>query len=587
MQKHTNSNGENMKALRKHIDVGLFKELVPLKQLSEAAHARFALLARMESRNSGEVIFQKGDTAQVTVYLLEGEVTLNSPLSPEERIRAHSETACYPLAHHFPRHVTVRAVSRVKLLVIDGDVGTLIDSLMSEPGKWKTDWLKSPLLARLSHRHLDDLFDRMQEITVQAGQTIIHQDETADCYYVIKQGRCSVSRRPAPRARDVKLAELTAGHGFGEEALITNATRNASITMMEDGVLLRLSKDDFIASLAKPLLQHMSYEELLSHRHAVLVDVRTPEEFETDGLIGSLNMPMPVLRLKAHRLDPQRVYVVYSNTGHFSTAAAFILLQQGLDAYVLKGGLNEVPSHRVKNAASRQDGKVNNTPHSIVNFPHVPRGGELAADQKTAVKFDWVSDEAMWRNTIGLRDDRELESLFTPSDMYQGQAVDTSRQGFEDVRLFTKVGAGSGARLSLEDDGSAASTHNCSAHSHAGANQRMDSTFGPHAMYQSNASHAQHYAEPSRHRILGRTGTFALAMLMLTIGFAAAYWTNDSLRDQVGKIPEWLQKQRDLDAKVSRLLENIERLPAMRSAVAPHVETAPSTIRNSESDRVP
>src|SRR3569832_2487979 len=133
----------------------------------------------------------------------------------------------------------------------------------------------------------------MEEIAVQAWQVILHQDVVADCYYVIFFGCCCVSRRPAPRARDVKLAELETGQGFGEEALITNATRNASVTMMEDGVLLRLGKEDFINSLAKPLLRHMPFDELMSHRNAVVVDVRTPEEFAPAGLVGSLTLPMP------------------------------------------------------------------------------------------------------------------------------------------------------------------------------------------------------------------------------------------------------------------------------------------------------
>src|SRR3569832_335349 len=221
-----------MKALKRHIYLGLFDNLVPLNETNAAMRAHLAQRLRVKIRSEDTVLFNKGDTGRYSVYLLEGEVALTSPLSPEERIRADTAAARNPLAHHFPRHVTARALTRTKLLIIDGDVAELIDAAAAQPAEqtdWKTAWLKSPLFQRLPRPH---------------------HDEVADCYYVIKKGHCSVSRRPAPRARDVKLAELETGQGFGEEALITNATRNASVTMMEDGVLLRLGKEDFIYSLS-------------------------------------------------------------------------------------------------------------------------------------------------------------------------------------------------------------------------------------------------------------------------------------------------------------------------------------------------
>src|SRR3569833_3512913 len=271
-----------MKALKRHIDHGHNNNHEPKNKTNETKHTQQAQKQRVQIRGEDTGLFNKGDTGRYSVYLLEGEGALTSPLSPEERIRADTAAARYPLAHHFPRHVTARALTRTKLLIIDGDVAELIDAAAAQPAEqtdWKTAWLKSPLFQRLPRPHLDDLLEHMEEIAVQAGQVILHQDEVADCYYVIKKGRCSVSRRPAPRARDVKLAELETGQGFGEEALITNATRNASVTMMEDVVLLRLGKEYFINSLAKPLLRHMPFDELMSHRIAVVVYLRTPEDF--------------------------------------------------------------------------------------------------------------------------------------------------------------------------------------------------------------------------------------------------------------------------------------------------------------------
>ena len=259
-------------------------------------------------------------------------------------------------------------------------------------------WLRSPLLAALPEPCVVALLDRLRERRVPAGTVVIRQGDPARRYYVIKEGRCRVTRRPTSHGREVHLADLLPGQGFGEEALITDAARNATVTMVEPGVLLELGKEDFIRYLARPVLRQLSFEQalgLVEGEGAVLLDVRSPEEYETASLLGSLNIPLPLLRLKAARLDPQRPYVVCSDTGQSGAAAAFLLIQQGRRAYVLAGGLRHVPAHRLRRGGpgtARPAG-----PGQVVALP----GRELAG----------VADEVLWKAALGLRRDPSLEAL--------------------------------------------------------------------------------------------------------------------------------------------------------------------------------
>ena len=61
-----------------------------------------------------------------------------------------------------------------------------------------------------------------------------------------------------------------------------------------------------------------------------------------------MNMPLYFIRLKLGDAGPATPYVVYCDTGRRSSAAAFILLESGFDAYVLKGGIAnaQVPLRR-------------------------------------------------------------------------------------------------------------------------------------------------------------------------------------------------------------------------------------------------
>ena len=51
------------------------------------------------------------------------------------------------------------------------------------------------------------------------------------------------------------------GDGFGEEALVSDTPRNASVTMRSSGVLMRLDKESFIELIRDPLINRISFQD--------------------------------------------------------------------------------------------------------------------------------------------------------------------------------------------------------------------------------------------------------------------------------------------------------------------------------------
>ena len=113
--------------------------------------------------------------------------------------------------------------------------------------------------------------------------------------------------------------------------------------MDSDGTLMRLSKEDFNALLKEPMLSWLTLEEAneLVAKGAKLLDVRLESEHSNNGLAGSLNIPLFMLRMKTDSLDPETQYIVYCDTGRRSSAAAFLLSERGFESYALQGGLME------------------------------------------------------------------------------------------------------------------------------------------------------------------------------------------------------------------------------------------------------
>ncbi|MEE4250885.1 MAG: rhodanese-like domain-containing protein, partial [Alcanivoracaceae bacterium] len=127
---------------------------------------------------------------------------------------------------------------------------------------------------------------------------------------------------------------------FGEDALISDAPRNATVTMTSDGVLMVLGKDDFRSLLQDSVIRHITQEQVDSleeegDRAVVLIDVRLPMEFRHDRSSGARNIPLNELRRQIRSLQKAFVYVLCCDGGRRSELGAYLLTEAGLDAYVL------------------------------------------------------------------------------------------------------------------------------------------------------------------------------------------------------------------------------------------------------------
>ena len=204
--------------------------------------------------------------------------------------------------------------------------------------------LQSEIFQRIPPASIQMLFIKMEAVPYEEGDTVIHQGDEGDYYYYIRKGSCVVTHVGAS-GKDMKLAELEEGTGFGEDALISSNTRNATVSMLSDGILMRLGKDDFEELLKNPILNMIDFDEanrIIKEDNGVMIDVRHEKEFKQSSIKGSLNIPLFMLRFKAQGLSKDRKYIMVCDTGRRSSSGAFILNEKGYDAYFIDGGLKKV-----------------------------------------------------------------------------------------------------------------------------------------------------------------------------------------------------------------------------------------------------
>lgn len=336
------------------LDLNKFRTLVPINALYENNLMQLAKQARIEKFSKGGKIFSHEDQSQNSAFLISGSVKLCSNETHDREISADTDAASYALATRYDVFVTsdtakVVWINRVlleRLLAWGESCGqdypetkeTRDQGPSGLDSEWMMAMLQTKAFLKLPAQNIQELFSRMAETKVKKGDVIVRFGDNGSLYYMVKKGRCQISR-PTADGEEI-LAEIGQGSSFGEESLIAGTPRNATIKMLTDGILMSLAKKDFIELLNEPILKWVDAieAEIMVKDGACMVDVRLETEYQNSKIKEAINIPLGVIRHKGAQLNPDTRYILYCDTGQRSASAAFLLGEIGLDVYVLKGG---------------------------------------------------------------------------------------------------------------------------------------------------------------------------------------------------------------------------------------------------------
>ena len=335
--------------------------LAPLAGLSPERLAELAGMAVVERGQRGSDPLKDKLQAPQSMFLLEGELLLAFEGGGTLVLVGGSEETRHAINRQKQRIVRSKAITDVDLIAVDDDVldilttwdqvaasadGSTARAVRSDArlitGAFSLGNLRSGAFGQLPVAHIDELLKRFVRVKTARGEAVIREGDEGDYYYVVESGRFQVERLVG--GAKVVLAELKSGDAFGEEALVSEAKRNATVIALGDGELLRLDRKDFNVLLREPLLRRMSFDEAAEkvRRGALWLDVRYPSEYQYDKLPGAINVPLAEVRNMFEVLDRSKEYVAYCQSGRRSAAAAFLFAQRGFKVWLLEGGLRTV-----------------------------------------------------------------------------------------------------------------------------------------------------------------------------------------------------------------------------------------------------
>ena len=347
------------------------RSLTPLNALSQRQLQELRQQLVPQPLLAGELLFGPGRPSTASHFLLSGSLLLKDAAGEERLLRAGTAQSQHGFSPS-PRVQEARAVEDCSLLVIDGPElerllawrqsyrDLLLELAMAgELTDWLEELLENPLFAKVPPANVRRMLDQLESVELPAGYELLREGEVGDCCYFLKSGRAEVMTGVGS-GRQV-VAELEVGACFGEEALLSERPRNATVTLIEDSCVLRLERGAFLSLLKAPVVAEVEFDAAakLLDKGAQWLDVRLLDQYQLRHAARSLNMPLHLLRLKARLLDRGRTYLCYCDSGKRSTNAVFLLAQLGFVAYALKGGLDGLTAEQHQALLTEQgDGYV-------------------------------------------------------------------------------------------------------------------------------------------------------------------------------------------------------------------------------------
>lgn len=312
----------------------------PFSTLSPELVKKAAEKSNIVAVEKGSLLFKRGKVLPERLYLLSGSVDLINSSFERHFLVADEADAAMPINMQEPTQVSAVAKTAVTYLSIPADYLNALLAMVDDADSseafvddrdWMSHFLQQPLFTRLPPANIQQLFSRLHSRAVAKGDVVVKLDDVGDYFYVLEAGDANVIGRSGEI-----IAQLIPGDYFGEEALVGDARRNASVVMQTSGRIKTLSKEDFKALLEEPVLQYVELNDFIaSPKKYYIVDVRLAVERRFGVVPLSKNIPLHMVRRTLTELSAEAIYLITDDAGARAKVAAQLFAQAGLEVKIL------------------------------------------------------------------------------------------------------------------------------------------------------------------------------------------------------------------------------------------------------------
>ncbi|WP_339671359.1 cyclic nucleotide-binding domain-containing protein [Dasania marina] len=350
-----------MRVSEQLLDKSRVQTLYPLNVIAEHLLDKLLEQVKLKHPKLGSTIIKRGDdSASYYHYLLAGEA--EHRISFEQRQQLTTANSCNPLDELLAQGGTIKAgpdcailtVSRAvveqflswsesqafRVVHMDDDPEVELGDVAIDDDyedDWSEVFLKSPLAAHIPAATMMQLFSVMEDVALKQGEVVIKEHSPGDYFYLLKQGTAQVLTSTGGPFKG-ETFDLSAGCYFGDEALVADTPRNATVVMASNGVLGRLAKEQFDHIIKQPLIQRLSAEEIAAIPEALrcYLDVRLAVEYRHGHYPEAQNSPIAYIRKHLKNFSADNSYIIAPDCGRRGELALYLLKQAGYKVFLME-----------------------------------------------------------------------------------------------------------------------------------------------------------------------------------------------------------------------------------------------------------
>lgn len=255
-------------ALTKHF---IFNSLTEEQRESVINHMKYYIL---EPR---EVVFEQNSVGSTFFVIAHGKLEVIIDEKRVNVLRPQESFGELALLHDTPRSATVKTIENSSLWGVDRKTfrNTLeqINALNYAENRGLIESI--PVFKILNNAQIESLIASIATNMYSPGQVIVNEGETGDLLYIIKQGSVVCSQGE----KDIKTMEK--GDYFGEQALLYNSVRTATITANENTKCLTIGRAELtkLFGTSLQLIVHKNSQRIAFDKNVYLKKL-TKTQFE-------------------------------------------------------------------------------------------------------------------------------------------------------------------------------------------------------------------------------------------------------------------------------------------------------------------
>lgn len=204
---------------------------------------------------SGDLVYEQGTEASTYFIVAEGKLAV---IEDGQQIAVVTRGDCFgelALIHTMLRANSLMAIESSKLWGIDrGTFRDCLETMNRQAYQENIKFIESvPIFDALNYEQREALILAMTEVKYAAGQKIIKEGDPGDLFYLIKEGMVVCTKD------GLDVRRMAPGEFFGEQALLYNCKRTATITAVDAMVRCLVIGRDMLASVIGNQLQDVIY----------------------------------------------------------------------------------------------------------------------------------------------------------------------------------------------------------------------------------------------------------------------------------------------------------------------------------------